>query len=144
VLRLRRKLLEQTFSHLRACGAGRRECIAYWLGPRSTRGEVTEVVHPRHAATATSYDVDGTWLNELWLRLAHDELELRAQVHTHPGAAFHSSRDDNMAAIQLAGFCSLVIPGFARGRISLDGAHLVWRDVNGAWQRASTDGIEVI
>jgi proteasome lid subunit RPN8/RPN11 len=145
VLRLRRAVLEETFSHLRSCGVGRRECVAYWLGPRAAEGEATEVVHPRHTATATAYDVDGAWLNELWLRLARDELDLRAQVHTHPGSAFHSSRDDDMAAIQIAGFRSLVIPNFALGPVSLDGAHLERRDADGEWQQADpTAEIEVL
>jgi len=144
VLRLRRELLEETFEHLRACGAGRRECVAYWLGPRSQDGEVSEIVHPGHSATATSYDVDGSWLNELWVRLARQELELRAQVHTHPGSAFHSSRDNHMAAIQTAGFASLVIPRFALGDVSLEGVHLERRGSDGGWQAANaSDAIEV-
>jgi hypothetical protein len=145
VIRLRRELLKETFDHLRSCGAGCRECVVYWLGPRAAEGEVSKVVHPRHTATATSYDVDGSWLNELWLRLARDELELRVQVHTHPGSAFHSSRDDDMAAIQTADFASLVIPRFALGEISLTGAHLEQRGRDGGWRaaRRPLDEIEV-
>jgi proteasome lid subunit RPN8/RPN11 len=145
VLRLRRETLEKTFEHLRACGAGRRECVAYWLGPRAEKDEISEVVHPRHSATSTSYDVDGRWLNELWVRLARDELELRAQVHTHPGSAFHSSRDDDMAAIQTAGFASVVIPHFALGGVSLDRSHVERRENDGSWRAvAAADEIEVI
>lgn len=143
MLRLSLELLEETFDCLRSCGAGRRECVTYWLGPRAADGEVTEVAHPRHEATATAYDVDGAWLNELWLRLAREELELRAQVHTHPNSAFHSSRDNDMAAIQTVGFCSLVIPGFALGPASLDAAHLERRAESGEWQTAPMTEIEV-
>lgn len=146
MLKLPRKLLGETFDQLRACGTGRRECVVYWLGRRDIEGEVSHVVHPRHVATATSYDVDGGWLNELWLQLARDELELRAHVHTHPGSAFHSARDDDMAAIQTAGFASVVIPRFALGEVSLKGAHLERRDNDGRWQAVPRlrDEIEVI
>lgn len=146
MLTLHRNILEETFKYLRSCGAGRRECVVYWLGPRGAKGEVTQVIHPSHTATAGGYDVDGPWLNELWVRLGREELELRAQVHTHPGSAFHSSRDDDMAAIQIAGFCSLVIPRFALGPMSLDAAHLAWRDANGGWQKVlvPSDEIKVI
>lgn len=133
-MRIRRKLLDETFDHFRKCGRGRRECVAYWLGPRAEAGLVTEVVHPPHRATAMSYDVDGQWVNELWLRLADEALTVRAQVHTHPGSAFHSSRDDDRAAVQSAGFASLVIPCFAQGAVSLDDAHLVVRERDGGWK----------
>jgi hypothetical protein len=144
VLRVRRELLAATFDHFRACGRGQRECVAYWLGPRAAHCDVTEVVHPRHSATPTAYDVDGAWHNDLWLRLARDALELRAQVHTHPVGAFHSARDDDMAAIQTAGFCSLVIPRFGLGHVSLDGAHLERRGDDGQWHETSTRDIVVI
>jgi YD repeat-containing protein len=145
VLRIRRELLEETFEHFRSCGRGRRECVAYWLGPRDADGQVTGVVHPRHSATATSYDVDGSWVTEFWLRLAEDGLALLAQVHTHPDSAFHSSRDDDRAALQTAGFVSLVIPRFGQGAVSLDGTHLALRGRDGAWATVAvpSDEIEV-
>lgn len=145
MLMIRREQLESTFEQFRSCGRGRRECVIYWLGPREADGMVTEVAHPRHTATATSYEVDGAWVNELWLRLADDGLALRAQVHTHPGSAFHSSRDDERAAVQTAGFASLVIPDFGQGAVSLDGAHLALRGRDGAWETdaAPSDQIEI-
>lgn len=143
MLRLSQELFAETFHCLRSCGAGRRECVAYWLGPLDAEGEVTEVVHPRHLATVGSYDVDGAWVNALWLRLAHEKLQLLAQVHTHPSRAYHSGRDDAMGAIQTVGFRSLVIPDFALGPVALDGAHLARRDDDGEWQIVSTEEIEV-
>lgn len=143
MLRIRRELLEETFEHFRRCGRGRHECVAYWLGPRDADGQVTEVVHPRHSATATSYEVQGSWVNELWQRLAEDGLGLLAQVHTHPGSAFHSSRDDDMAALQTAGFVSLVIPGFGHGAISLDGAHVALRERDGEWAAVEVPSEEI-
>jgi hypothetical protein len=50
MLRLPRRLLGATFDQFRVCGAGQRECVVYWLGLRHARGEVSEVVHPRHVA----------------------------------------------------------------------------------------------
>jgi hypothetical protein len=65
-------------------------------------------------------------------------------VHTHAASAFHSSRDDNMAAIQTAGFVSLVIPRFALGEGSLEGAHLERRGQDGAWQAVLSPNDEII
>lgn len=143
MVRIRRELLEETFAYFLRCGRGRHECIAYWLGPRDADGQVTEVVHPRHSATATSYDVDGSWVNELWQRLAADGLALLAQVHTHPGSAFHSSRDDDMAALQTAGFVSLVIPRFGQATVSLDGAHVALRGRDGGWATVEVPSEEI-
>jgi hypothetical protein len=133
VLEVPKILLAQTFAHFRACGEGRAECVAYWLGPLDADGLIDEVVHPSHTANAGGYDVDGSWVNELWLRLAAEQREVRAQVHTHPGSAFHSSRDDGLALIERYGFVSVVIPGFAFGPIGLAGAHLAIRDDRGRW-----------
>ncbi len=133
-------LLAQTFAHFRACGEGRAECVAYWLGPLDAHTIVDEVVHPRHTAHAGGYDVDGAWVNELWVRLAAEQQEVRAQVHTHPGSAFHSHRDDGLALIERPGFVSLVIPGFALGPVGLDGAHLAVRDGRGSWVHADPKG----
>ena len=136
MLKVPKRIVEQTFAHFRACGSGRAECVTWWLGPLAESGIVDEVVHPVHTATSGGYDIDGAWQNGFWLRLAKDELELRAQVHTHPGSAFHSSRDDSMAAAQTVGFLSLVIPNFGLGELSLSGAHLAERASDGSWRSA--------
>jgi len=94
---------------------------------------VDEVVHPRHSAHAGGYDVDGAWQNQLWLRLAREGRRLLAQVHTHPAAAYHSRRDDLMAAQQTPGFLSLVVPEFALGDVSLRATYLAERAADGSW-----------
>ena len=128
------EVLETSRNHFRTCGNGRAECVVYWLGPLDQPDAIDEVVHPVHAASAGGYDVDGQWLNELWLRLAREQRALRAQVHTHPGPAYHSSRDEAMAALQTEGFLSLVVPNFASRDDLLDGAHLAERTADGAWR----------
>jgi hypothetical protein len=127
------RVLRRSLEQLRACGRGRAECVVYWLAQLDQPGTIDDVVHPAHTASAGGYDVDGRWLNRLWLRLARERLELRAQVHTHPGAAYHSSRDDAMAALQTEGFLSLVLPDFALGGDPLTGAYLAARAGDGRW-----------
>jgi proteasome lid subunit RPN8/RPN11 len=139
VLEVPKSLLAQTFAHFRACGGGRAECLAYWLGPLEARTVVDEVVHPRHTAHAAAYDVEGERVNELWVRLAAERREVRVQVHTHPGSAFHSGRDDRLALIERPGFLSLVIPGFGLGPVGLDGAHLAIRGDRGRWVEAKLE-----
>lgn len=94
---LPKALLDETFGHLRACGAGCRECQALWVSPWTSPQRLTAVVHPRHSASAIGFQVDDEWLNGFWRQLADDGLGVRFQIHTHPGAAYHSSTDDAYA-----------------------------------------------
>lgn len=133
MLRVTSTVLPDSFEILRSCGRGLAECVVYWLGPSGDANLVDEVVHPRHSAHVGGYDVDGAWQNQLWLRLAREDRRLLTQVHTHPAAAYHSQRDDAMAALQTPGFLSLVVPDFALGEISLHGTHLAERAADGSW-----------
>lgn len=127
------EVLEHSFQHLRRCGDGQRECVVFWAGPLSEPGGVDEVLHPRHTASASGYEVDPLWINELWLDLARRRQTIRAQVHTHPGSAYHSSTDDGFALVHTSGYLSLVIPDFARGATGLEGSYLTTRDAEGNW-----------
>ena len=138
-------VVAETFDHFRACGQGRAECVVYWTGPAATPHQIDDVVHPHHRAGAVHYDVDGPWINEFWVALGRDNRAVRAQVHTHPGETFHSSRDDELALVQLADFVSLVIPRFGQGAVGLAGAYLTKRDASGNWRPASLEAeIEVV
>lgn len=117
-------VLAQTFHHLRSCGGGRRECQALWVGPWAHPSLVSEVRHPRHTASAVGFQVDHDWLTAFWLRLADTASGVRVQVHTHPGAAYHSATDDAFPLIHTPGYLSLVIPRFATGPADFTDAFL--------------------
>jgi Prokaryotic homologs of the JAB domain len=127
------EVLELSFQHLRRCGAGQRECVVFWAGPLSEPGRVDQVLHPRHTASVGGYEVDPTWISELWLDLARERQTVRVQVHTHPGATFHSSTDDDFALVHTPGYMSLVIPDFAGGAVGLKGSYLTARAADGNW-----------
>ncbi|MFL5833351.1 MAG: hypothetical protein ACJ76B_05160 [Solirubrobacterales bacterium] len=40
---------------------------------------------------------------------------LAGQIHAHPGRAYHSGADDQLALVQLPGGLSIVVPDFAAG-----------------------------
>jgi hypothetical protein len=138
-MRLRPEVLGQAFEHLRRCGTGLRECVVYLTGPLQEPSLIDGVIHPRHSAGPAGYDLDSAAIAELWIELARDRRSVRAQVHTHPGPAFHSARDDRLALVHTPGFLSLVIPNFALGRVGLDGACLVERNEDGDWVRVTAD-----
>jgi hypothetical protein len=132
--RLPRDILRCTFEQFRACGKGRRECQALWLSSWTSPAAINEIVHPEHEAHMGGFVLDDHWLNDFWYRLARDNLGVRIQVHTHPGAAFHSPIDDAYPIIHTPGFLSLVIPNFAVGPIGFDRAYLTEIQEDGCWR----------
>jgi proteasome lid subunit RPN8/RPN11 len=130
---LAKGVLEHTFEHLRNCGGGRRECVVYLTGPLDEPNIVDGLVHPLHTASSAGYDLDSDAIAQLWLELAHERRSIRVQVHTHPGSAYHSSRDDRLALIHTPGFLSLVVPNFALGPVGLTGSYLAERTESGDW-----------
>ena len=125
-----------TLGHFRRCGAGRRECVVYWLGPANQAAVVDEVVHPEHTASNRDYEVNSAWLAPFWMRLASSSRSARVQVHTHAFRAFHSTSDDAFPLVRQAGFLSLVLPRFATGRPPLpEEMHLAGLDSQLRWQQ---------
>jgi hypothetical protein len=126
-------LLARTFADFRECGRGRCECQVIWTSSWANPAVIREVVHPRHRAHVGGFEVDSAWLNAFWLRLAALKEGIRIQVHTHPGAAYHSSIDDRFPIIHSAGFLSLVIPNFACGVVGFEDAFLTEIQPDGSW-----------
>jgi hypothetical protein len=137
LLRLGNDIVATTFRTLRECGDGRFECAVYWLGPAED-SIADGVEHPVHERSPFGYAVDDRWLTDFWKRLAGSQRSVKAQVHTHPGSAFHSAIDDKWPIVSQAGFLSIVIPEFAAGEPSLDAAWIGRLQTDGAWRRLSS------
>lgn len=135
-------LLRETFTVVRECGAGERECVVYWAGPANKPGVVDRVIHPAHIGAPHFYEVDQSWLNRIWFDLHRDGAEIRVQIHTHRGRAFHSALDDEFPFLQTSGFLSLVLPDYGLGPIGLEGAYLTELLPGGAWRELTPQGLE--
>jgi hypothetical protein len=131
-LRLASNILPETFGTLRACGRGECECVVYWTGPISEMA-VDGVIHPIHLRSPFGYELDSEWLTNYWKQLATSKRTVRAQIHTHPSDAFHSTTDDNWPIVSQPGFVSIVIPDFAEGEPSLEEAWVGRLQVDGRW-----------
>lgn len=138
-------VFDATFARLRDCGGGRRECQALWVGPWARTDVVERVVHPKHSASAVGFQVDPDWLNRFWSDLAATGDGVRAQIHTHPGGAYHSAIDDAFPLLSVSGFLSLVIPRFAQGEASFDNAFLAQIQPDGSWREVPiADHLEIV
>jgi hypothetical protein len=139
------EVLEPAFEHLRGCGEGQRECVVYLTGSVDEPQRIDGVVHPAHAASAVGYEVGTKALGELSAALLTERRSVRAQLHTHPGSAYHSSIDDGGALLGTPGFLSIVIPDFAQGPVGLAGAFLADLTGEGIWAALDVvTGLEVI
>jgi len=134
LLRVASDIVQRTFSTLRECGRAECECAVYWIGP-SESNAVNGVEHPIHRRSPFGYEINDHWLTDFWKRLAASKHSVKAQVHTHPGEAFHSETDDNWPIVSKEGFLSIVIPDFATGEISLKNAWIGRLRGDGIWSR---------
>ena len=134
-----RAILLATFRAFSECGGRRCECVVFWTSPAGREG-VDECVHPIHRRSPYGYELDDHWLNEFWFRLGSDRRRVLAQVHTHPGAAFHSGTDDEWPIVTQTGFISIVLPDFGIGAANLDSA---WTGVLTpcGWSQTQTESL---
>ena len=107
-------ITDETLAHLRR--HTNTEAVCFWLG--ATVGTSSAVIKtvwvPEFTATAVSYDINPMEMLRLKAYLDESSLSLVAQVHSHPGMAFHSTRDDLNAASPWPGFISIVVPNGGR------------------------------
>jgi hypothetical protein len=143
LLRVAENLMVTTLKTLRECGAGRWECVVYWLGPDAD-SIVDGVEHPIHERSPFGYVIDDTWLTGFCTRLAVLRRSVKAQVHTHPGRPFHSATDDQWPIVSQVGFLSVVIPNFAADESSLENAWVGRLQSDGKWQQLASAAEAVV
>jgi len=100
----------ETIAHLRRYRVT--EAVCFWLGTPGAeqRARISEIWVPEFTATPVSYDIQPLEMLRLKQHLDEKSLALLVQVHSHPGGAFHSRRDDLNAASPWPGFISVVVP----------------------------------
>lgn len=108
-------LLTETLERLRAGGRQGHERVVLWLSPVSggNPAKVTEVYEPQQETAVDYFHLPSSSLKALMARLRAGRLKVAAQIHTHPGEAFHSKADARWAIVRHVGALSLVLPRFA-------------------------------
>ena len=112
----------------------RHEGIAYLLG--RTDGTITLAVsafRPVAKTTPGSFFVEPKAIAPGVRAAARLGLQIVAQVHTHPGAAYHSDGDVEGARIRYAGYGSIVLPDYGHHLPRLDGAAVYVFGASGQW-----------
>jgi hypothetical protein len=115
LLRCPAHLIHETLEHLREGGRLGVERVVFWLADRSETGTamITEVHIPQQEAAEDYFRIPREGMTALMTHLRRGRQALRAQVHSHPGEAFHSHADDTWAVVRHEGGLSIVVPSFA-------------------------------
>lgn len=124
---------------LRYAGLKGCEGIFFWVGKQQgTSFKVTECLIPKQIAYRTESGVcvvvDDDELRKLNLHLFQNQEKLIAQVHSHPGKAYHSEMDDEYAIPREPGSFSFVVPDFAAGEFHPSTIAAYRLSTNGQWQ----------
>lgn len=115
---LSQAVTRETQRHLRAAGQTGNEGLVVWSGVQDgTTFNIRTVTAPRQRGIQSEDGVcvivDGDVLHGLNVATFKRGERLFAQVHSHPGRAYHSPMDDQYAIITAPGGLSLVVPDFA-------------------------------
>lgn len=141
-LRVPSDVIARGYDFMRAAGKMRLEGMVLWAGLQQGKiFTVTELIIPEQRGLSTPDGVcaivDAPELQRLNMHLYRNSLKLIAQVHTHPGRAYHSDTDDHYAIANTVGCFSLVVPNFARQNYLLRecavyrlNAHAQWVEVD--------------
>lgn len=109
------------------------EGVAYLLG--QTDGTATlavAAVRPEAVTSPGSFAVSAPAMAKVVRTATKAGLQVVAQVHTHPGGAYHSDGDVEGARIVYRGFVSAVFPDYGRQLPALDGAAIyIFRSESG-------------
>lgn len=132
------QVLTDGYEFMRSAGRMRLEGMVLWAGRQQDHiFAVTELFIPKQRGLNTPDGlcaiVDGDELRRLNMHLYRNSLELVAQVHTHPGAAYHSETDDQYAIATTIGSFSIVVPNFAARNFALSECAVYRLDAQGQW-----------
>jgi hypothetical protein len=126
---------------------GRKGCegMVLWIGAiDGSTATIEEVLVPPQESIQSEdgvgYFLETAALFEVNRYLAERHLRLIAQVHSHPGEAYHSTTDDTYAIVTTEGGLSLVVPDFGQAPAVLT-AWAVYRLTNAKWKELSIESV---
>ena len=108
-------LLGETLDILHRGGERGEERVVLWLSTAAQRSPtpIVEVYEPDQVAAVDYFRLPSESMRALMGHLRSTRRRIVAQIHTHPGRAFHSDVDAEWAIVRHVGALSLVLPRFA-------------------------------
>jgi len=125
--------------------ARRHEGVALLLGRGDGAAKVAlHCVRPVATTSAGSFQISAAEMARVVGVAARLDLEIVGQVHTHPGAAYHSPGDEEGARIRYDGYISLVIPDYGVHLPRLHQAAVYSFSSEGGWQPMPLDAVQIV
>ncbi|TAV76227.1 Mov34/MPN/PAD-1 family protein [Rhizobium leguminosarum] len=114
-LSISKSLIQETINRLQVGGRRQEERAVLWLARQTVQVPVpvAEVYEPEQVTDVDYFRLPPASMQALNAYLRTRRLRIAAQVHTHPGRAYHSKVDDEWAFVRHEGALSLVLPHFA-------------------------------
>lgn len=148
-INLPKTVLMETVGALRDYGQRGCEGLVLWVGGIHGRSaSITAALVPPQQSindeNGVGYFLDSQTMFSINRLLSERQLRLLAQVHSHPGRAYHSRTDDLYAIVTTEGGLSLVVPDFAVGPVDL-GHWATYRLRGGRWlELAAHEVLELV
>lgn len=117
-------LVSEAHAHLQEVGTRDFEGQALWAGRREGPAfHVSHTLIPAQTGFRTAGGVgvyvEAEELHRINVWLYQQQLSLIAQLHSHPGSAYHSDTDDAFPVATTVGCLSIVVPSFAQEPFAL-------------------------
>lgn len=144
-----REILDETIKSLQGYGEHGSEGLVLWLGSIQSDDtcRVEKVLTPPqesiNSEDGVGYFVTSETLFSLNKFLSSTGLRLLAQVHSHPGRAYHSTADDRYCIVTLEGGFSIVVPDFGFGTGDFH-KWATYRLINGSWKQLSNKTVKTV
>lgn len=106
-------VIQETIMIMRKEGNHNKEGLVFWSGHiEDNIAIIKTVISPKIKSTMFSAQLNDDGLAYIRGILKNNNEFLFAQVHSHPGSAFHSIEDETESISYKTGFISIVIPNF--------------------------------
>ena len=147
-VRVPQSLVDRTVEHLRGAGKRGVEGIALWVGQSNGFSfEVMDIILPTQSGLVTDngllvmVEADELYRINRWLY--DHKMVAVAQIHSHPGEAYHSITDDTYPIVTATGGLSIVVPNFASQVFKLNDC-AVYRLRSSGWIQLLKEQVELL
>lgn len=146
-IELSQENLEKAYKFLRYAGNKGIEGICLFAGQmEETTFFIKETIIPSQKVyileQGLMYAVESDVLHNLNVWLYENNMQLIAQIHSHPGEAYHSLADDRYPIVDSYGGISIVVPDFASGEVSLLNTAIYRLSLNKTWDKLSRQEVK--
>lgn len=137
-----RSLADEARAHLREVGRSGYEGFALWVGVRANQDFVVkQTIIPaqigHRSPDGVCVSVGPEELHRINVWLYENGMSLIAQLHSHPGDAYHSDTDDTFPIATTVGALSLVLPNYAVRPFALEECAIYRLMPNAGWMHIS-------